>query len=96
MGNRIAPLLAISYINSLERRCIDRDVILYKRHIDDILIITKTVEDAQERFVKLNGESSIHLTHDLPQFFQNSLGILSGPAAFPFLLYLSPEELLLL
>ena len=39
MGNRIAPLLAIAYMNKIEAGSTDRDIILYKRYIDDILII---------------------------------------------------------
>ena len=37
MGNRLAALLAIIYMDYIESRCITGDLILYKRYIDDTM-----------------------------------------------------------
>ena len=65
MGNRLAPLLAIAYMDKLERRSVDRDVILYKRYIDDIIVITDSEEKLQKVFNDLH-QDNIRLTRESP------------------------------
>ena len=65
MGNRLAPLLAIAYMNKIERRSIDRDILLYRRYIDDILIIAKSVESLDRVFTNLHT-GAIKLSRESP------------------------------
>ena len=65
MGNRLAPLLAIAYMDRIERNSIDRDVILYKRYIDDILIIARSQESLTKVFECLHRDA-IRLTRESP------------------------------
>ena len=65
MGNRLAPLLAVAFMDRIERNSLSRNVILYKRYIDDILIITKTRESLEEVFHKLH-QDDIRLTREMP------------------------------
>ena len=39
MGNRLVPLLAITYMDYIESRCITGDLILYKCYTDDTIVI---------------------------------------------------------
>ena len=41
MGNRLAPILAKTYMDYIESRCITGDLILYKRYIDDTIVIVR-------------------------------------------------------
>uniref|UniRef100_A0A0M3JA55 Reverse transcriptase domain-containing protein n=1 Tax=Anisakis simplex TaxID=6269 RepID=A0A0M3JA55_ANISI len=67
MGNRLAPLLAITYMDSVERRCIIRDVVLYRRYIDDILIITKEDKCMDSIFSLMNSRTEeIKFTREAP------------------------------
>ena len=65
MGNRLAPLLAIAYMNKIESRSVNRDIILYKRYIDDILIIGENKAAVDEVFKNLHTDD-IRLTREEP------------------------------
>lgn len=54
MGNRLAPLLAISYMDAIEQAVIPSGIILYKRYIDDIIIIGTNKQVVDETYTKLH------------------------------------------
>lgn len=67
MGNRIAPLLAIIYLDCIERVTISSDVLLYKRYVDDVLMIGTTragINEIQERLNSFN--ENIKFTVEVP------------------------------
>ncbi|VDP09726.1 unnamed protein product [Heligmosomoides polygyrus] len=45
MGLRIAPLLAIVYLDRIERRSLTQGIVFYKRYIDDVFVIGSTALD---------------------------------------------------
>ncbi|VDO18918.1 unnamed protein product [Heligmosomoides polygyrus] len=45
MGLRIAPLLAIVYLDCIERRPLTQAIVLHKHYIDDVFVIDSTVLD---------------------------------------------------
>ena len=59
MGNRIAPLLAIIYLDSVERMTISSDVLLYKRYVDDVFIIGTTETNINMIHKRLNSFNQI-------------------------------------
>ena len=54
MGNRLAPLLAIKYMDYIESRCITGDLILYKRYINDTIEIARDQITLDNVFNALN------------------------------------------
>lgn len=58
MGNSVSPILAILYMDRIERQVVANfhQIGLYKRYVDDILIITNNRETAEEIFNKFNSE----------------------------------------
>ncbi|EYB95418.1 hypothetical protein Y032_0160g3342 [Ancylostoma ceylanicum] len=42
MGNRIAPLLAIIFLDRIERMSLTSEILLYKRYIDDVFVMAAT------------------------------------------------------
>ena len=44
MANHLAPILVTVYMDYIENRTFLNDVILYKRYIDDIIVIAKSKE----------------------------------------------------
>ena len=52
-------------MNKIKRRCIDRDLILYKRYIDDILVIAKSQRALDETFTRLHVDA-IKLSREKP------------------------------
>ena len=67
MGNRIAPILAIVFMNKIESIAINPKPILYLRYIDDILLITKNEEEINHYYDAINNmHNSIRLTIEKP------------------------------
>ena len=66
MENRLAPLLAVAYMDMIEQHGI-RDIVLYKRYIDDILVVEKAGEAVIELFMKLHKEN-IKLTRSTKDY----------------------------
>ena len=54
MSNRLAPLLAITYMDYIESRSITGDLILYKRYIDDTIVIARDQITLDNVFNALN------------------------------------------
>ena len=71
MGSRIAPVLAILFMDSLERRHLyyglDSDPLLYLRYVDDTIILVKDLENAHNLCQRLNSiHPMIKFTMDVP------------------------------
>ena len=71
MGNRIAPILAVTFMHHLEKNAIyfnpSLQVRLYVRYIDDIFIAVNTEEALQEAFNRLKNQcETIDLTMERP------------------------------
>ena len=54
MGNCLALLLAITYMDYIESRCITGDLILYKRYLDDTIVIARDQITLDNVFNALN------------------------------------------
>ncbi|EYC20386.1 hypothetical protein Y032_0022g598 [Ancylostoma ceylanicum] len=55
MGLRIAPLLAIVYLDHIEKSSLTNGIILYKRYIDDIFVIGSSYTELEETLANLNA-----------------------------------------
>jgi len=58
IGNSVSAILAVLYMDRIERRAVTnfRQIGLYKRYVDDVLILTSNRETAEEIFTKFNNE----------------------------------------
>ena len=58
MGNSVSAILAILYMDRLETQPIStfHQIGLYKRYVDDILIITSNKEAADDIFSQMNAK----------------------------------------
>uniref|UniRef100_A0A914DKF2 Reverse transcriptase domain-containing protein n=1 Tax=Acrobeloides nanus TaxID=290746 RepID=A0A914DKF2_9BILA len=56
MGNRIAPILAIAFMHSLESRALFCNPKVYVRYIDDTFIVAESEEALQSLFANLNSQ----------------------------------------
>ncbi|EYC45601.1 hypothetical protein Y032_0422g1193 [Ancylostoma ceylanicum] len=54
MGNRIAPLLAIIFLDHIEKISLTSGILLYKRYIDDVFVIGITEMDVEAALERLN------------------------------------------
>ena len=54
MGNCLALLLVITYMDYIESRCITGDLILYKRYLDDSIVIARDQITLDNVFNALN------------------------------------------
>ena len=56
MGNSVSGILAILYMDALEKTVLNscRNIGLYRRYVDDVLLITTTKEEAEGIFKKFN------------------------------------------
>ncbi|EYC15205.1 hypothetical protein Y032_0037g3382 [Ancylostoma ceylanicum] len=54
MGNRIAPILAIIFLDHIERASLTSGILLYKRYIDDVFVIGTTEMEVEATLEKLN------------------------------------------
>jgi hypothetical protein len=67
MGNRLAPILAIAYMDYIENQCVLNDLILYKRYIDDTLIIAENQMKLDYVFQTINTiDPNIKFTREKP------------------------------
>uniref|UniRef100_A0A914CQZ8 Reverse transcriptase domain-containing protein n=1 Tax=Acrobeloides nanus TaxID=290746 RepID=A0A914CQZ8_9BILA len=57
MGNRIAPILAIAFMHSLESRALFCNPKVYVRYIDDTFIVADSEEALQSLFANLNSQN---------------------------------------
>ncbi|EYC33600.1 hypothetical protein Y032_0002g888 [Ancylostoma ceylanicum] len=55
MGNRIAPILAIIFLDHIERATLTSRILLYKRYIDDVFVIGTTEMEVEATLEKLNA-----------------------------------------
>ncbi|KAK6754602.1 hypothetical protein RB195_013540 [Necator americanus] len=68
MGQRLAPVLAVCFMNRIEQPVIERLPQMYCRCIDDCFIITSKQSDMDECFKILNERSQyIKLTREQPK-----------------------------
>ncbi|EYB87652.1 hypothetical protein Y032_0259g497 [Ancylostoma ceylanicum] len=68
MGSRLAPLLAIVFMDSLEKAALPPEVQYYGRYIDDIFIVGKLRQTLRKTFLRLSSASaSIKLTTEDPK-----------------------------
>ena len=81
MGNRLAPILAILFMHSLERRSLYLNPILLVRYVDDMFIICNSSSQLQQLFDFLNGlDTHISLTRESPA--NNHLPFLNTSVSF--------------
>ncbi|XGW04114.1 hypothetical protein V3C99_015343, partial [Haemonchus contortus] len=67
MGQRLAPVLAISFMAKIEAPVLDYLPLLYCRYIDDCFIVCATQEEVDACFGLLNSQSEhIKLTREKP------------------------------
>ena len=84
MGNHLAPILAIAYTDYIENSTFLNDVILYKRYIDDIIVITKSKETLNSVYDSLNAiDPRIKFTRETTEdgrlpFFDVKINITDG------------------
>ncbi|VDO64369.1 unnamed protein product [Haemonchus placei] len=55
MGNRIAPVLAVIFLDHIEKSSLTSGILFYERYIDDVFIIGTTEEDLVETLKRLNS-----------------------------------------
>ncbi|EYB85791.1 hypothetical protein Y032_0290g1522 [Ancylostoma ceylanicum] len=55
MGNRIAPLVAIIFLDHIERNTLTSEILFYKRYIDDVFVIGQTRTDVGSTLERLNS-----------------------------------------
>ncbi|EYC38018.1 hypothetical protein Y032_0749g2033 [Ancylostoma ceylanicum] len=55
MGIRIAPLLAIVYLDHIEKASLTNGIILYKRYIDDVFVIGSSHSELRSTLTNLNS-----------------------------------------
>ncbi|EYC10986.1 hypothetical protein Y032_0053g2410 [Ancylostoma ceylanicum] len=55
MGNRIAPLLAIIFLDRIERMSLTSGILLYKRYIDDVFVVGATEMEVEATLGRLNA-----------------------------------------
>ncbi|EYC00880.1 hypothetical protein Y032_0112g315 [Ancylostoma ceylanicum] len=55
MGIRIAPLLAIVYLDHIEKPLLRNGIILYKRYIDDVIVIGSSDAEPRSTLTNLNS-----------------------------------------
>ncbi|EYB91798.1 hypothetical protein Y032_0202g1796 [Ancylostoma ceylanicum] len=55
MGNRIAPLLAIIFMDHIERITLTSDILLYKRYVDDAFVIGISENEVERTLERLNA-----------------------------------------
>ena len=89
MGNRIAPPLAIIYLDCVERMTISSDVLLYKRYVDDVFIIGTTETNISMIHKRLNSfNQNIKFTMEVPEedgflpFLNMKLKITNGEVCY--------------
>ncbi|EYC09186.1 hypothetical protein Y032_0061g3194 [Ancylostoma ceylanicum] len=56
MGIRIAPLLAIIYLDHIEKASVTNGIILYKRYIDDVFAIGSSSPELAATLANLNAQ----------------------------------------
>jgi hypothetical protein len=67
MGNRLAPLLAIAFMDEIETHTIKRDVMFLGRYVDDIIVVAKTKDILDKVFNAANAaHATIKLTREVP------------------------------
>ncbi|VDO40384.1 unnamed protein product [Haemonchus placei] len=67
MGNRIAPVLAVIFLDHIEKSSLTSGILFYKRYIDDVFIIGTTEEDLVETLERLNShDANITFTREDP------------------------------
>ena len=74
MGNHLAPILAILFLDIIENQVIYADLSFYYRYIDDCIAPASSSEEARQIQNHLNKDSSIPYEIELP-----------GEDGFPFL-----------
>ncbi|EYC30718.1 hypothetical protein Y032_0004g1730 [Ancylostoma ceylanicum] len=67
MGLRISPLLAVIYLDCIERRSLVTGILFYKRYIDDVFVIGSTASDLHTMIENLNSrDTNIRFTVESP------------------------------
>uniref|UniRef100_A0A7I4YDC7 GIY-YIG domain-containing protein n=1 Tax=Haemonchus contortus TaxID=6289 RepID=A0A7I4YDC7_HAECO len=58
MGYRIAPVLAVIFLDHIEKSSLTSAILFYKRYIDDVFVIGTTEEDLVETLKRLNSHDA--------------------------------------
>ncbi|VDO39588.1 unnamed protein product [Haemonchus placei] len=67
MGNRVAPVLAVIFLDHIEKSSLTSGILFYKRYIDDVFVIGTTEEDLVETLKRLNShDANITFTREDP------------------------------
>ncbi|EYB93810.1 hypothetical protein Y032_0178g645 [Ancylostoma ceylanicum] len=67
MGLRISPLLAIVYLDRIERKSLISGILFYKRYVDDVFVISSSDEELHIMLENLNTcDPNIKFTTELP------------------------------
>nr|CDJ92689.1 reverse transcriptase [Haemonchus contortus] len=77
MGKRVAPVLAVIFLDHIEKSSLTSGIVFYKRYIDDVFVIG-TTEDLVETLKRLNShDANITFTREDPggmDSFHSSMG----------------------
>ncbi|EFP08335.1 hypothetical protein CRE_10713, partial [Caenorhabditis remanei] len=67
MGSRLAPVLAVIYMDTIETPSNVYPTLLYRRYIDDIFVIAESKTTLDDVFLSLNSQAdTIRLTRETP------------------------------
>ncbi|EYC25025.1 hypothetical protein Y032_0012g1652 [Ancylostoma ceylanicum] len=67
MGLRISPLLAIVYLDRIERKSLISGILFYKRYIDDVFVISSNADELHIMLENLNEcDPNVKFTSELP------------------------------
>uniref|UniRef100_A0A7I4XUG3 Reverse transcriptase domain-containing protein n=1 Tax=Haemonchus contortus TaxID=6289 RepID=A0A7I4XUG3_HAECO len=58
MSNRIAPVLAVIFLDHIENSSLTSKILFYKRYIDDVFVIRTAEEDLVETLKRLNSHDA--------------------------------------
>lgn len=67
LGNRIAPLLAIAFLDHIEKASLTKGIIFYKRYTDDVFATGSSYSELATTFAKLNSMESRSLWKTLSE-----------------------------
>ncbi|EYC23386.1 hypothetical protein Y032_0015g2620 [Ancylostoma ceylanicum] len=92
MGNRIAPLLAIIFLDHIERMSLTSGILLYKRYIDDVFVIGCDKTEVEKTLKRLNTfDDNISFTIEEPDddgflpFLNTKIRIVDGRTEYLWL-----------
>ncbi|EYB98247.1 hypothetical protein Y032_0133g1796 [Ancylostoma ceylanicum] len=102
MSSRISPLLAVIYLDRIERRSLVTGILFYKRYIDDVFVIGSTAFDLHTMVENLNScDPNIRFTVESPDdsgsspYLNTKVRICNGTTQFLWYKKPIPKNILL-